>query len=357
MNSTYIPPSYLSFEQFFEKISKTLEIENTSPTLLVLKDQQPLIANIDCYCVTHINDENIAKLETILSDPLAQHTITITLEIAEFKFSEDKIEIKNKKLKFLEFEDDNYLFNNLNSDILTFSMQQKKWARSELKTMINQIKIQNCMRNAICSKKVLSFLYSTKEYELPPQLWANSHYWLSLLRTRNHVRIPLKYINDSSNIIENDIIINDRISNDSKDSSQITGRILFKEEDVISLCKITEKTILESSLKTQLHDEVINVYVQKILTGEIKLRASNRLFLYIASYHQMEITTERGAVRKVAESNKDDFISFILRKAEELGFSIVEPQNTKDFDEEKSVSRLDAEAIATLVKSLHKQGR
>jgi hypothetical protein len=239
MHSEYIPSDFLDFEQFFKEVSNALNIRDISPELLKFREHQLHIDNedFDTFYLNHMNDDNIKKFEAILNGSLDHDKIIF--EVAECSLKKNKVIIKNKTLQFLKFENEEYVFEDISCAFIRVSSVQKqqKWKKSELRVIADIAKIQNFIRNNLCSSKVSSsILEKVKKYHIPSELWLDSHLWNILMRTLLRAGIPSRLLSSEKNFGDK-LSISRSLIPVSDNYPHLWGIILFKKDEVIALCE------------------------------------------------------------------------------------------------------------------------
>jgi hypothetical protein len=241
MHSEYIPPEYLSFKQFFKEVSIALNINNISPELLQFEKDRLRIneEDADRVYLNHMNKENIQKIEAILDG--SSQPAEIFFEVAECKFLKNKVRIKGKELKFLKFENEQYIFEDHSWDKrnpLFSNRKTQEWQGPELRIIAEVAKIQNYIRDSIASSTVGAiFIYNNiKKISLTPEILIEPYLWHMLMRVELNLELPPQYLDSAKLVTEDKFIVCNQIYMD-KEFTPVRGKILFKKDEVIALCE------------------------------------------------------------------------------------------------------------------------
>lgn len=310
---TYSPPGYLTF---FEAV-KTILLNYHNTTI----NSNPLIPSWqvspweDTFLIFDLNNDNASIIRKLLDTPPNVKDMEFYLERIIVEPS-GYITQTQDCLYYLDYDNNIYTFI---ENMFTEQEKEVTYTKQELEQFCHITNIWKIIRDLLCSEGMEQWILTHDHQKtlFSKEKWIKNEHWYHLV-----------------------------CSNKSRNNEPF-----FIEG------KIVEKITLELIKATQNYNKVASEFAQKVLKEEIKPRASVQLLLHILTNYHTVFTNQWGVSRKVAESNKNDFTAFILLKAKECGFITVKPQEQKKFDEEKSISEKDADAIATLIRSLGQQRR
>lgn len=316
---TYSPPGYSTFKELFDKAYAQYFNDGASLSQLV-----------SGYAIYNLDDDNRGNIEKIMNNQKEALEHTFSINKHDIRPSVDP---ENIRLTCISFNDDQYTFRQEKGKNWSFSTEL-------LRQFVHITKILKLMRDALCStvdeenKKSLnklSFLtHDNQTGYIPNHIWLNDRNWHGLIyngKILSECAVTSIYPDESANEV---VHFNKRLVDK-----------IFIENAVIPLNQITMN------------------FIQSINDGSITFRAAERLHQLFKTTHPIEFVsgTQTYKITEPKKYKKENLVDCIEEFAKKHGFTVVSPQEEKGYDMEKSVSRMDADAIATLLRSLSQQSR